>query len=69
MSTKPGDYSDRSKNVKGSSEGVRKPGPEPERVKIEGDWEEAVKRALGKKRPPGGWPRPAKKKRAKKDAK
>ena len=45
------------------------PGPEPERVKIEGDWEEAVKRALGKKRPPGGWPRPAKKKRAKKDAK
>ena len=47
-----------------------KPGPEPDRVKIEGDWEEAMKRALGKKRPPEGWPSPpGKKKRAKKDAK
>jgi hypothetical protein len=34
------------------TEGDGKPGPEPERVKIEGDWEEAVKRALEKKRPP-----------------
>ena len=49
---------------------TRKTGLEPERVKIEGDWEEAVKRALGKKRPPEGWPRPpGKKKRAKKGAK
>jgi hypothetical protein len=46
-----------------------KPGPEPGRLKIEGDWEEAMKRALGKKRPPEGWPRPGKKKRAKKGAK
>jgi hypothetical protein len=51
------------------TEGDGKPGPEPERVKIEGDWEEAVKRALEKKRPPGGWLRPGKKKRAKKGAK
>ena len=48
---------------------TRKTGLEPERVKIEGDWEEAVKRALGKKRPPEGWPRPPKKKRAKKGEK
>lgn len=48
----------------------KRTGPEPDRVKIEGDWEEAVKRALGKKRPPEGWPRPpGKKKREKKDAK
>jgi hypothetical protein len=46
-----------------------KPGPEPERLKIEGDWEEAVKRTLAKKRPPDGWPRPGKKKRAKKGGK
>jgi hypothetical protein len=52
------------------TEGGGKPGPEPDRVKIEGDWEEAVKRALGKKRPPEGWPSPpGKKKRAKKGAK
>jgi hypothetical protein len=51
-------------------ERTQKPGPEPDRVKIEGDWEEAMKRALGKKRPPGGWPRPpGKKKSGKKGAK
>ena len=33
-----------------------KPGPEPERLKIEGDWEEAVKKAMKKPRPDGGWP-------------
>ena len=44
------------------------PGPEPDRVKIDLDWEDAIKRALGKKRPPEGWPRP-KKKQAKKGAK
>jgi hypothetical protein len=48
--------------------GKMKPGSEPERLKIEGDWVEAMKRALGKKRPPEGWPRPGKK-RAKKGAK
>lgn len=34
-----------------------RPGPKPERVKIEVDWEEAVKKALGKERPEGGWPK------------
>lgn len=35
-----------------------KPGPDPERLKIEGDWEEAAKKAMQKKRPPEGWPNP-----------
>ena len=47
----------------------RGPGPEPERLKIEGDWEEAMKRALGKKRPSEGWPRPPGKRKQAKDAK
>ena len=33
-----------------------KPGPKPDRVKIEGDWMDAIKRAFKKKRPKGGWP-------------
>jgi hypothetical protein len=33
-----------------------KKGPKPDRVKIDEDWEEAVKKALKKKRPKGGWP-------------
>lgn len=33
-----------------------KPGPDPERLKIDGDWEEAMKKAVGKDRPDGGWP-------------
>jgi len=40
------------------------PGPEPEILKIEGDWKDAVKKALSKKRPAEGWPKPpARKKR------
>lgn len=34
------------------------PGPKPEVLKIEGDWKDAIKKALGKKRPIGGWPQP-----------
>lgn len=34
-----------------------KRGPKPDRVKIDEDWEEAVKRALKKKRPKDGWPK------------
>ncbi len=34
-------------------------GPEPERFKIEGyaNWQDAVKVALRKPKPPGGWPK------------
>ena len=31
-------------------------GPDPEHLKIEGDWEEAVKKAIRKKRPPAVTP-------------
>lgn len=34
-----------------------KPGPKPDTLKIEGDWQEAVKKSFQKKKPPGGWPR------------
>lgn len=30
----------------------RKPGPKPETLKIEGDWQQAVKDAIAKGRPP-----------------
>jgi hypothetical protein len=32
-------------------------GPEPERLKIEGGWVEAIDHSLKKKRPPEGWPK------------
>jgi hypothetical protein len=32
-------------------------GPEPERLKIKGNWIEAVDTALKKKRPSEGWPK------------
>ena len=34
----------------------KKPGPEEDRLKIEGDWEDAVAKAMGKPRPKEGWP-------------
>ncbi len=37
-------------------------GPAPERVKINKPWDKALKDALQKKRPAGGWPKPQKKK-------
>ena len=36
----------------------KQPGPKPDRLHIDGDWEEAVKKALKKKRPKEGWPSP-----------
>lgn len=32
-------------------------GPEAERLKIDGNWVDAVDTALKKKRPPEGWPK------------
>jgi hypothetical protein len=33
------------------------PGPKPELLKIDCDWEEAVKQSLDKKKPAEGWPK------------
>lgn len=41
------------------------PGPKPDTLKIEGDWRDATKRALDKKRPAKGWPKPKKPKKKK----
>jgi hypothetical protein len=38
-------------------------GPVPDRVKTDKNWEDAVKDALTKERPKGGWPKPDKEKR------
>lgn len=35
---------------------ARKPGPEADRIKLEGPWEDRVGDALKKPKPPGGWP-------------
>jgi hypothetical protein len=34
-----------------------KPGPKAEVLKIEGNWEDAMKKSLGKKKPADGWPK------------
>ena len=34
-----------------------KRGPKPDLLKLEGDWGEAVKKTLAKKKPSGGWPK------------
>jgi hypothetical protein len=34
-----------------------KPGPKPEIIKIDGDWKDAVKVSLAKKKPAKGWPK------------
>ena len=33
------------------------PGPKPDTLKIEGNWQRAVKKSLKKKKPPKGWPK------------
>jgi hypothetical protein len=32
-------------------------GPKPELLKVDSDWEEAVKKSLEKKKPAEGWPK------------
>jgi hypothetical protein len=36
------------------------PGPKPDTLKIEGDWRGAMKKAIEKKPPKKGWPKPVK---------
>lgn len=43
------------------SDEPKKRGPVPDSLKVEGEWEQAVKKALAKKRPAEGWPKPPKK--------
>ena len=35
----------------------QQPGPKPDLLKIEGDWRDAVKKSLEKKKPADGWPK------------
>lgn len=37
-------------------------GPKPDRLQIEGDWTDAVNKAIKKKRPEEGWPEVGKEK-------
>ena len=46
---------------------ILKTGPKPERVKIDGDWKDAVGDALKKPRPADGWPNSDKKKSGNKE--
>jgi hypothetical protein len=32
-------------------------GPKPDTLKIDGTWQDAVKKSLGKKKPAEGWPK------------
>jgi hypothetical protein len=34
-----------------------RPGPKPDTLKLRGNWRDAVKRSLRKKKPPEGWPK------------
>jgi len=48
--------------VKGKSKHMtdsqrKSPGPKPDTLRIEGDWKKALKKSLGKKKPPEGWPK------------
>lgn len=35
----------------------KKRGPKPENLTIKGDWQEAVKKAIKRGKPPEGWPK------------
>jgi hypothetical protein len=46
------------KKSKAKAKKPRKPpGPEPEVLKIEGDWKDAMRKMVSKKLPVGGWPK------------
>jgi hypothetical protein len=36
---------------------LEKRGPKPELLKVDGDWKNAVKKSLAKKKPVTGWPK------------
>lgn len=41
----------------------KKRGPKPESLRVEGDWRDAMGKALKKRRPKAGWPREPEKKK------
>ena len=43
--------------VKDADKRRHRPGPKPSVLKIDGNWQDAVKKSLAKKKPPGGWPK------------
>lgn len=49
--------------LSGVTKKKQKPGPEPGILKLEGDWQERLSKAIRKKKPEGGWPKPERKKR------
>jgi hypothetical protein len=40
----------------GNKPKAKRTGPKPERVKVKGNWEDAIGKALKKERPKEGWP-------------
>ena len=44
--------------LKKSKKTAKPRGPKPEVLKIEGDWKDAMRKLISKKRPVGGWPKP-----------
>lgn len=49
----------KTKKPKAKRKAIR--GPKPDLLKLAGNWEDAVKKSLAKKKPLGGWPKKGKK--------
>jgi hypothetical protein len=45
------------KKIEKASPPKTTPGPKPDLLKIPGNWQDAVKKSFGKKKPPEGWPK------------
>jgi hypothetical protein len=47
----------KSRKIGASARKGAKRGPKEDRLKLDGDWKDAMRRSLDKKKPEGGWPR------------
>ncbi len=45
---------------KKNSKSSKKRGPKPDILKLDGNWKDAMKKSLAKKKPADGWPKPTK---------
>jgi hypothetical protein len=45
------------KTAKKSRKPKATPGPKPDTLKVDGKWQDAVKKSLSKKKPTEGWPK------------